>query len=40
MDCNLPKGKSVGYFTDELVLVGRHGDLNVTALDSGSKGSE
>ena len=39
MDCNLPKGKSVGYFTDELVLVGRQGDFMVTALDSGSRGS-
>ena len=39
MDCNLPKGKSVGYFTDELVLVGRHGDFMITALDSGPRGS-
>ena len=39
MDCNLPRDKTVSYFTDELILVGRHGDLKVTALDSGSRGS-
>ena len=39
MDCNLPKGETVGYFTDDLVLVGRHGDFMVTVLVSGSSGS-
>ena len=39
MDCNLPKGETVGYFTDDLVLVGRHGDFMITVFVSGSRGS-